>query len=136
MKNSKFTKIVDSYYNDIFSFLIDSNHHNFKRSNKINIYINDNDCKKFNFNEFNKTNKSLIKETIIYIDFIFNNSKNTYESKQKILKEFFNYLSIIFNKFTKLSDISLKLLNQFYNCKYISSSNKTLLKFYFNSLIN
>ena len=135
-QKNKVNVIVDYYYNDIFSFLFDSYHHKFKRSSEINIYINDNDCNKFNFTEFSIIKKSLIRETIFYIDFIFNNSKNTYEDKQKVLKEFFNLLSIIFNKFTNVSDISFKLLKKFDNCKYFSKTNKTLLKFYVYSLIN
>ena len=135
-QKNKVIEIVDYYYNDIFSFLFDSYHHKFKRTSEINIYINDNDCKKFNFTEFSLIKKGLIKETIFYIDFIFNYSKNTYEDKQKILKEFFNLLSIIFNKFTNVSDISFKLLKKFDNCKYFSKTNKTLLKFYVYSLIN
>ena len=129
-QKNKVIEIVDYYYNDIFSFLFDSYHHKFKRTSEINIYINDNDCNKFNFTEFRLIKKGLIKETIFYIDFIFNYSKNTYEDKQKILKEFFNLLSIIFNKFTNVSDISFKLLKKFDNCKYFSKTNKTLLKFY------
>ena len=78
----------------------------------------------------------MIKETIFYINFIYDNSKNTFESKEKILLEYFNVLNIIFNKFTNITNSSLKLLSKFKDCKYISQENKKLLKFYYNSLIN
>ena len=130
-----FNGINDIYFNEIFSFLIGSTFHKFKLSSKINIYINDCDCNKFKFNNFSIDNQKLINETINYIDFIFDYSKDTYESKEKVLKEFLNVLSIVYNKFTFVSNSSFKLLNKFYNCKYISKSNKTMLNFYFNSLI-
>lgn len=135
-RNTKVNDIIKFYYNNIFSFIIDSTHHKFKRSNKINIYIKDTDCDKFKFHTFNNVNQILIDDTINYIDFIFSNSNNTYQSKQKVLKEYFNVLSIMFNTFTNISDLSFQLLNKFINCKYISKTNKTLLNFYIKSLLN
>lgn len=136
LKNNKVENIMYFYYNNIFTFIIESSIHQFKRSNKINIYINDVDSTKIKFNNFTNTKENLINDTVIYIEFIFKNSKNTYESKQKVLKEYFNVLSIMFNRFTKVSDLSFKLLQNFLNCKYISKANKTLLNFYINSLLN
>ena len=75
-------------------------------------------------------------ETIFYINFIFDNSKKEKIIKEKILKEFFNVLSIIFNKFSKISKNSVKLKNKFIRNRFISSDNKILLKFYYNSLVN
>ena len=135
LDNNKKVENINIYYNEIFSFIIDSNKYKFKKSSKINIYINEIDCPKFKFNDFKTVKKNLINESIIYMDFIFHNSKDTYEEKQKVLNEFFNALSIIYNKFTNFSDLSLKLYKQFINCKYYSKVNKTLLNFYFNSLI-
>ena len=129
-------EIIDYYYNDIFNFIIENTSHKFKYISSINIYINDTDVDKFKFNDFTIENQNMIREAIYYINFIFDNSKNTYESKEKVVQEFFSVLSLIFNKFTKVSESSFRLLNKFLNCKYISQSNKDLLKFYVNSLLN
>ncbi len=77
----------------------------------------------------------MVKETIFYIGYIFDNSKDTYENKEKVVKKLFNILSVIFNKFTRVSKASLKLLNKFFACEYISQSYKDLLQLYYVSLI-
>ena len=91
---------------------------------------------KLKFNDFSSENTEHIKETIFYINFLFDNSKNTFENKETILNNFFKVLSIIFNKFTNISKSSLELIHKFIDCKYISESSKNLLKFYYYSLIN
>ena len=135
-KLDKFNEVIDYYYNEIFEFLIQNNFHKFKRISSESIYINDNDFDKIIFNNFTYKETKKINETIFYINFIFDNSKNENKIKEKVLKEFFNVLSIIFNKYCKISQNSLKLINKFIKSNYISKDNKILLKFYYNSLIN
>ena len=138
IKNYKIHKIkekVDLYCNDIFSFLIESVSHKYKYISTINIYKNNRFFEKIKFRSFASEQTDLIKETIFYVNFIFDNSENTIEMKEKSLKEFLNLLSIMFNRFTKVSKSSVNLLNKFIFCKYISDSSKNMLKFYFNSLI-
>ena len=132
----KIHKIIDYYYNQIFTFLIESSRYKYKYIDSVNLFINDIDCDKIKFDNFESAENKRINETIFYINFIFDNSKNTYERKESVLKEFFNFMSIIYNKFTKISESSLKLLDKFIYSKYISRSNKILLKTYYNSLIN
>ena len=127
--------IIDKFYNEILSFIINSNEHDFKRLNSTNIYMNEKYFEKIKFNDFINSNKEFINETIFYINFIFDNSKNTYEDKEIILQDFFKLLSVIFNKFTNVSQSSIELLNKFLDCKYISEQNKNLFKFYYNSLL-
>lgn len=135
-KLDQFNEIIDAYSNNIFSFLISSNNHKFNRTSSIHIYINDIDYEKIKFKNFTADKINIVNETITYINFIFFNSKSTYNCKEKILKEFINVLSIVFNKFTKVSKSSLTLLNRFIVSDYISIKNKKLLKFYYRSLIN
>jgi len=132
----KINEIIDYYPDKIFDFIIESTDHKFQQINSISLYINDSDCDKPKFNNFSPSEYSKVNETIFYINYIFDNSKNSYEDKEKVIKEFFNVMSIIFNKFTKVSKLSLNLLNKFLNSKYISKTNKILLKFYYKSLIN
>ena len=131
-----FQTIIDKYYNDIFSFIINSNDHKFKRTNFTSIYMNEKYFDKKKINDFSIKNIKLIEETIFYINFIFDNSKNTFEEKETIIDIFFNVLSKIFNKYINISKSSLELLHKFIGCKYISEPNKNLLKFYYFSLIN
>ena len=132
----EFTEIIDQYYNKIFEFIIENSKYTFKRISSPKIYINDFDCDKPKFNNFTTDENKRINELIFYINFIYDNSGKNFENKEMVLKEFFNVLSVIFNKFTKISKYSIKLLKKFIRSEYISKSNKILLKFYYNSLIN
>ena len=132
----KINEIIDYYQDKIFDFILESTTHKFRQINSINLYINDSDCDKPKFNNFSSLESTKVNETIFYINFIFDKSKNSFKDKEKVLKEFFNVLSIIFNKFSNITQSSLNLLNKFLNCKYISKNNKNLLKFYYKSLIN
>lgn len=135
-KLNEINDIIDNYYNDIFLFILESNSDKYAHTSLAKIYINDADFSKFKFNDFSsEKGQIIIKEITFYINFIFENSPNTYEKKINILNELYKYLNIIFNKFTKQSESSIKLLNKFMNCNYISFENKTLLQFYYNSLI-
>ena len=138
IKNYKIHKIkekIDLYYNDIFSFLIESIPHKYKYISSINIYKNNSDFEKIKLRSFPSEQNDLIKETIFFVNFIFDNSENTIEMKEKVLKEFLNVLNIMFNRFIKVSKSSINLFNKFFYCKYISDSSKNMLKFYYNSLI-
>ena len=135
-KIDKFKEKIDYYYNDIFAYIFENNFHKFKRITSESIYMNDIDFDNPKLNNFTSEETKKIEETIFYINFIFDSSKNENISKEKVLKEFFNVLSIIFNKFNKVSKNSMELLNKFIRNPYISKHNKILLKFYYNSLIN
>ena len=132
---NKINIIIDHYYNNFILFITDLAAYKFRQVSSVSIYINEEENDKIKFNNFTSDENNLINETISYINFIFENSKNTFEIKEKVLKEFFNVLSIIFNKFTKISKSAFLLINKFFNCKYISQANKDLLKIYFQSLI-
>ena len=133
---NKINEIIDFYYNNIFDFIMQSTPYKYKHINSVNLFVNDFDCDKFKFNDFISKDNTNITETIFYINFLYDNTKNTYESKEKALKEYLNFLSIIYNKFTQISESSFKLYNKFISCQYISKENKILLKFYYNLLIN
>ena len=134
-KLEKLDEIIDYYYNNIFDFIFENDNYIFKRISSESIYVYDFNCYKPKFNDFTTSEDRRINELVFYINFIFDNSKNDLESKEKVLKEFFNVLSIIYNKFTKISKASLGLINKFLNSEYISKANKTLLQFFYNSLI-
>ena len=135
-KLNEINEIIDNYYNEIYIFILESNTHKYNHTSSVKLYKNNSDFDKFKFNNFSSSNEQLIKEVVFYINFIFDNSKDTYEEKESVLNEFFNVLNIIFNKFTKTSESSIKLFKKFMNCDFISDKNKILLDFYIKSLIN
>ena len=135
-KLNEINDIIDNYYNNIFIFCLESNTYKYAHTSLAKIYINDADFDKFKFNDFSsEKEKIIIKEITFYINFIFENSPNTYERKANILNELYKDLSIIFNKFSKVSESSIELLNKFMYCNYISDANKNSLQFYYISLI-
>jgi hypothetical protein len=135
-KLNEINDIIDNYYNNIFIFCLESNTYKYAHTSLAKIYINDADFDKFKFNDFSsEKDQIIIKEITFYINFIFENSPNTYERKANILNELYKDLSIIFNKFSKVSESSIELLKKFMNCNYISDANKKSLQFYYNSLI-
>ena len=135
-KLSEVNEIVDYYFNDIYTFILESNSPKYNHTSLVKVFKNDSDFYKFKFNHFISNNEPIIEETIFYINFIFENSKDTSEEKENVLDEFFKLLSIIYNKFTKTSESSIKLFHKFLTCDYISNFNKNLLQFYYKSLIN
>ena len=124
-KLNEVNEIIDNYYNEIYTFILESNTPKYNHTSSVRLFKNNSDFDKFKFNDFSSSNKQIIKEVVFYINFIFENSKDTYEEKESVLSEFFNVLNIMFNKFTKTSE-----------CNFISDKNKILLDFYCKSLIN
>jgi hypothetical protein len=135
-KLNEINETINNYVHEILLFMLESNTNKFNYSSIAKIYKNESDFDKFYFNDFSSKKRAIINEIIFYINFIFDNSKNTNEDKKIIIHDFFNVLSIIYNKFTDISKSSLELLQKFIDCKYISEQNKNLLKFYYYSLIN
>ena len=89
-----------------------------------------------NITKLTNNKNQIINDTIFYINFLFDNSENTFLNKKYVFNEFINKLSIIFNKFEIVTQNSLKLLDKFINCKYINKEDKEELKFFYYSLIN
>jgi hypothetical protein len=47
------------------------------------------------------------KDSIFYINFIFENSYNSFKEKKYVLNEFFNVISIIYNKFSRTNIVGV-----------------------------
>ena len=130
-KLNQYNKNIYNYFDKIFLFLFIEKDIKFRRNNIFGliIYIKD-----FNRIEHNKNSK--IEDSISYINFLFDNSENSFNGKSLALNEFKNHLSIIFNKFTIISLEAHKLLNKFLTNEYIKIEDKKELYFYYKSLIN
>ena len=138
-KNILEEKKIYYYYDEIIWFLLNQNNIKFNHSDIFGIIEYKNIVKSFNLNILDKNNNQLVQDTIFYINFLFDYSKNTFEDKKYVICEFYNYLNIIYNKFNKkyleISEDANKLIKKFFDCEYISSDEKDNLKIYYNSLV-
>ena len=131
-----YKEVIYNYYDDIILFTIMKKVIKFEYINIIGIIQNVNYIKELQLGKIMKDQNQIIKDSIFYINFLFDKSENTFQSKKFVLSEFYNKLSIIYNKFNKISNESIKLLEKFKNSKYINNNDKSELIFYYKSLIN
>ena len=122
------------YYDELILFLLFKENIKFIHLDIFGVVSYTNIIKLLYFNKINNNQK--VKESIFYIDFLFENTNNTRKEKKFVLDEFINLLSIIYNKFNKINKYSYELLNKFLISEYISKNEKKDLKFHYNSLIN
>jgi glycosyltransferase involved in cell wall biosynthesis len=128
--------IIYNYYDNILMFLFNKYKLHFLHIDEFGVIKNNYNKDFFLFNDIINDKEILINDSISYINFLYDNSKNTFFDKTNVLKEFINLLSVIYNKFTKITDNSIKLIEKFINCKYINEVAKNELQFYYKSLIN
>ena len=126
---------VYNYYDNIFLYILQKSNNSFKHINISGVIKNNNNFNSLNINNIIEDKKQKINDSIFYLNFIFENSYNTFESKEFVVNEFFNIMSIIYNKFNYNSIESYHLYEKFINCKYITQIQKKYLQFYYNSLI-
>ena len=122
------------YYENIFIFLFNKYNLTLKHISQFGIVQNKNTIEILKKGKMINKNQ-LINDSIFYINFLFDHSKNTYLDKKFVLLEFINILSIIYNKFNKITNNSSKLIEKFIDCKYINIDDKKELIFFYNSLI-
>ena len=135
-KLNEIQRVVYNYYDNIFLYLLKKSNNNFKRTNTFGVIKNIYNINSLKINSIIKDKKNKIKDSIFYINFILENSYNSYEEKRFVLNEFFNVMSIIYNKFNDINSESYILYEKFMKCHYITQSDKQYLHFYYNSLIN
>ena len=139
IKRYKFYEIkrkIFNYYDEIFLFSLKKNNCTFLHLNIFGIIQNINNSNSLNVNNIKKEKNQKIKDSIFYINFLYDFSDNSIESKEFVVNELFNIMNIIYNKFTKITKESYNLYEKFINCKFISKYNKNLLKLYYRSLVN
>ncbi len=129
-------EIIYNYYDNIIFFSLNKKNITFEYINITGIIQNNNQIDKLKLMKIKKDQNQIIKDSIFYINFLYDMSDETYEGKKYALNEFYNLLSVIYNKFKIISDESIKLFKKFNNSKLIDISDKNELNFYYNSLIN
>ena len=124
---------IDNYYHEIFLYALENEKIRFRHINNLCLIKN---IKRSNFIKTSEGQKVLYENSLFYINFLFNNSKNSFKGKKTALKNYFDILSLIYNKFNRIPKQATNLYKKFVNSKYIDKPDKILLKFYIKSLIN
>ena len=129
---------VYNYYDNIFLYSLQRGNINFNQTNIFGVIKNIKNTNSLKLNNIIEDKNQKIKDSIFYINFIFENSYNSFEEKKFVLNEFYNVMNIIFNKFNinNTESESFILYGKFMKCHYITQSDKHYLRFYYNSLIN
>ena len=134
-KLMEYKNIIYNYYDDIIFFILSKNNTTIQHISDYGAIRHEKYTKSLSRNELLNDNNQKIKDTIFYINFLYDNSNDTFEEKEKVLNKFNNYLSTIYNKFNKSTLQSHELYEKFIDCNYISQSNKNMLELYYHSLI-
>ena len=134
-KLMEYKNIIYNYYDDIIFFILSKNNTSIQHISDYGAIRHEKYTKSLSRNELLNDNNQKIKDTIFYINFLYDNSNDTFEEKEKVLNKFNNYLSTIYNKFNKSTLQSHELYEKFIDCNYISQSNKNMLELYYHSLI-
>jgi len=134
-KLMEYKNIIYNYYDDIIFFILSKNNTTIQHISDYGAIRHEKYTKSLSRNELLNDNNQKIKDTIFYINFLYDNSNDTFEGKEKVLNKFNNYLSTIYNKFNKSTLQSHELYEKFINCKYISQLNRNILELYYHSLI-
>ena len=75
-------------------------------------------------------------DSIYYINYLLENTKNNINDKIYALHEFYNILSDIFNRFNNVPKQAYELKEKFMKCDKIPQKEKNNLELYVNSLMN
>ena len=135
-KLNKDNNRIYNYFDDILYFLIHKKGIEIKIINDFGIIQYISKTKSFELNKIMNDKSQIIHDSLFYINFLFDNSDNTFEKKKLVLNQYFTIFSVIYNKFNVISDEAKKLYNKFLNCDFISQYDKNNLKIYYKSLIN
>ena len=127
---------IINYYDNILIFLLNKYKIKFKHIDEFGVIQNRNNILFLEKKKINNNKYQLINDSIFYINFLFDNSENTFFDKKYVYQEFINILSIIFNKFVKIRRSAIKLLEKFNKSKFVNIEDKNELNFFYNSLIN
>ena len=123
-------KIVDNYYNEIILFSLSKTNYTFKHIDYFGIIEYSPIIEELDKDIY----PTIIDDSIFYIDYLYENTNNSFYDKEIALNEFFELFGLIYNKFNKITKPAYNLYKKFYESNFISSSNKRLLRFYFLSL--
>ena len=117
-------------------FLINQRNIVIKHINSTEIIEHSKIINNFNIFQINDTDQILIKDSISYINFLYNHTEDSVKSKAYALSEFYNIMNVIYNKFNEISKEAMDLIYMFLKSEYISKYDKSNLITYYNVLID
>ena len=131
-----FIQFSNNYYNEIIMYLIEQKNITIKHSNIFGLIEYSKITNYINTSKIYDINNKIIEDSILYINFLYDNSEDSVNGKRLALNEFYNIMNVIYNKFNELSEDGINLLYKFLKSKYISNYEKTNLIVYYNGLID
>jgi len=133
---NRIKKEVYNYYDNIYLYILEKSNSNFNRTNIVGVIKNINNTNNLKISNIIEDKVQKVKDSIFYINFLLENSKNSFEETKFALNAFFNIINIIYNKFNAVNTEAYILYKNFMNNHYLTQFDKNYLKFYYNSLIN
>ena len=132
----KYQKCIFNYYDNIIIFALINKKIKFEHIDYPGVIKNIKDINELHLSHIMSDKNQKRIDSIFYINYLFENSNNTYKTKKYVLNEFINIFSIIFNKNNKIFHDSLELFKKFNKSKLININDKNELNIYYNSFIN
>ena len=133
---ANYTNVVYNYFDNIFLFSLFKKKIKFQHYNLIGLIQNFNKILYLNLSYIKNDKKQKFKNSIFFINFLYENIENSFKEKKLVVEQYFNILSSIYNKFQFITKESSQLFQKFLKSKYINNFDKINLIFYYNSLIN
>ena len=133
---TNYKEIIYNYFDNIFLFCLFNSKIKFEHTDIYGAIKNNKDINELKITKTMNEKNQKRKDSIIYINFLYENTENTFEGKKIALNRFYNILSIIYNKYNKVSIDSLNLIRKFNHSKFIKTFDKNNLIFLYESLIN
>ena len=136
----KFSKVKElslyNYYDDLILFSLKQLKSKKAYSKTYGTIQYINKIRQLNITKIMDDEKQKMKDSIFYINYLFENSADDETEKMKVLHQFYNLLADIFNKYIEVPTQAFKLQKKFLDCLYIPKEEKINLEFYVNSLLN
>ena len=133
---NKIQRKIYNYYDNIILYILEKSNNSFNQTNIFGVIKKINNSNTLNISNIIKDKEQKVKDSIFYINFLLENSNDSFEDTKFALNEFFNVMNNIYNKFNAISPESYTLYKKFMNNHYITQIDKHYLQFYYNSLIN
>ena len=125
-----------NYYDDIILFAL-------KRATSKKLYSRTygtiqyiNKIKRLRISQIMNDERQKIEDSIYYINYLFENTKDNMNDKMYALRAFYNILSQVFNRFIDVPKQAFELKEKFMKCNTIPEKEKINLDFYIKSLMN
>lgn len=129
-------EVIYNTFDDILNFLLNKKRYVFKHIDLFGVIKNNNQVNSLKLNDLINDEEQKINDTIFYLNFLFDNTRNKYKDKKVVYDEFVNILGLAYNKLALKSTKSINLFQKFMKSKSINEIDKSELLFFYKSLNN